>query len=117
MYGNGGSSSRDFGESSHFTNWVLYLEATCHMTPQVYDFIPGSLEDMDKYIEVKEIHYVTDNQNGQFQIKMCNDNRNHFIAILHNTLLEPNLCDGLFLIITLINSGHTCLFHKGFCTV
>ena len=48
---------------------------------------------------------------------MCNDNGNPFIATLHNVLLAPNLCNSLFLIIKLMNSGHTCLFHKGFCTV
>ena len=40
-----------------------------------------------------------------------------FIATLYNVLLAPDLCDRLFSIITLMNSGHTCLFCKGFCTV
>ena len=31
--------------------------------------------------------------------------------------MTPDLCDQLFSIITLMNSGHNCLFHKGFCTV
>ena len=31
--------------------------------------------------------------------------------------LELDSCEGLFSIVTLMNSGHTCLFHKGFCTV
>ena len=48
---------------------------------------------------------------------MCNDNGKPFIATLHNVLLAPDLCDRLFSIITLMNSGHTCLFHKGFFTV
>ena len=48
---------------------------------------------------------------------MCDDNGKLLIATLNNVLSVPDLCDGLFLIITLINSGHTCLFHKGFCTV
>ena len=48
---------------------------------------------------------------------MCDDNGKPFIATLHNVLLAPDLCDRLFLIITLMNSGHTCLFQKGFCTV
>ena len=48
---------------------------------------------------------------------MCNDNRKPFIAKLHNVLLAPDLCDRLFSIITLNNSGNTCLFHKGYCTV
>ena len=52
-------SSRDFGDISQLTNWILYPGATCHMTPQVSDFIPGSLEDTDKYIEVAGGHNVT----------------------------------------------------------
>ena len=48
---------------------------------------------------------------------MCNDNKNTFFATLYNVLLAPDLCDRLFSIITLMNAGHTCLFHKGFCTV
>ena len=54
---------------------------------------------------------------GQVQIRMCDDNRDPFIATFHNVFLAPDLCDRLFLIITLMNSGHTCLFRKGFCTV
>ena len=48
---------------------------------------------------------------------MCNKSGDHFIAALHNVLLAPNLCNRLFSIIKLINSGHNCLFHKRFCTV
>ena len=48
---------------------------------------------------------------------MCDDNGKTFISTLYNVLLAPDLCDRLFLIITLINAGHTCIFHKGFCTV
>ena len=48
---------------------------------------------------------------------MCNDNRKIFVATLYNVLLAPELCDRLFSIITLINSGYKCLFNKGFCTV
>ena len=50
-------------------------------------------------------------------MKMCDDNGKPFIATLYNVLLAPDLCDRLFSIVTLMNSGHTCLFHKGFCTV
>ena len=86
----------------------------CHIKPQVSDFIPGSLEDMDKNNEVVDGHHATAKQKGQVKIKMCNDNTDTFIARLHNVILAPDLCDRLFLIITLINLGHTCLFHKGF---
>ena len=48
---------------------------------------------------------------------MCDDNGNKFVATLYNVLLAPELCDRLFSIITLMNAGHMCLFHKGFCTV
>ena len=48
---------------------------------------------------------------------MCDDNGKIFIATLYNVLLAPDLCERLFSIITLMNAGHTCIFHKGFCTV
>ena len=48
---------------------------------------------------------------------MCDNNRDPFIATLQNVLLVPDLCDRLFSMITIINLGHTYLFHKGFCTM
>ena len=114
MSSNDERSMEKYVESSQLTNWILDSGATCHMTPEVSDFILGTLEDTDKYIEVADGHHVTAKQKGQVQIKMCDDNGNPFIATLHNVLLEPELCDRLFSIITLMNSGHTCLFHKGF---
>ena len=66
------------------------------MTPQVSKCIPGSLEDTDKYIQVADENYVTEKQEGQAQIKMCEDNGNPFITIFHNVLLAPNLCNLLF---------------------
>ena len=87
------------------------------MTPDVSDFIPGLIEDTDKRIEVVYRHHVTAKQNGQVKIKMCNNNRNPLIATLNNVLLAPDLCNRLFSTITLMNSGHTCSFHKWFFTV
>ena len=51
--------NKDYGDSSQLTNWILDSGATCHMTPEVTDFIPGSLEDTDKFIEVADGHHVT----------------------------------------------------------
>ena len=48
---------------------------------------------------------------------MRNGNGKTFITTLCNVLLAPDLYDRLFSIITLMNAGHTCLFHKGFFTV
>ena len=66
------------------------------MTPEVSDFIPGSLEDTDKYIEFADGHHVTAKQKVQVQIKMCDDNGKKFIATLYNVLLAPDLCDRYF---------------------
>ena len=106
-----------YGNSSRLTNWILDSGATCHMTPEVTDFIPGSLEDTEKFIEVADGHHVTAKQKGSVRIQMCDDNGKNFFATLYNVLLAPDLCDRLFSIITLMNAGHTCLFQKGFCTV
>ena len=35
-----------YGDSSQLTNWILDLGEMCHITPEVSDFIPVSLEDM-----------------------------------------------------------------------
>ena len=109
------SSSKYFGNSLLFSNWTLDSVATCHMTPQVSCFIPVLLEDTDKYIEFAGGNYVTAKQKVQVQIKMCDDNGYTFIMTLHILLLAKDLCNRLFLIITLMKLGHTCLFHKGFC--
>ena len=66
------------------------------MTPQVSDFIPGLLEDMDKHIEVADGHHVTAKQKVKVQIKMCNDNGDPFIATLHSILWVPDLGVRLF---------------------
>ena len=44
--------SGNFGDSSQLTNWILDFGAMCHMTPEVSDFIPGSLVDIYKHVEV-----------------------------------------------------------------
>ena len=87
MSGNDECPSGNFGDSLKQTNWMLDSAATFHMTPEVSDLIPGY------------------------------DNGYPFISTLHNVLLAPNLCDKLFYIITLMNSGHACYLHKGCCTV
>ena len=61
------------------------------MTPEGSEFITGILEDTDKQIEVADDHQVTAKHKGQVQIKMCDDNGDHFIATLYNVLLAPEL--------------------------
>ena len=68
------SENKDYGDSSQLTNWILDSGATCHMTPEVTDLIPGSLEDTDKFIEVADGHHVTAKQKGSVSIQMCDDN-------------------------------------------
>ena len=117
MSGNNERTSENYGDSLQLTNWILDSGATCHMTPEVSDFITSLLEDTDKYIEVADGHQVTAKKKCQVQIKMCDNNGDTFIATLHNVLLAPDLCNKLFSIIKSMNSGHNCLFHKGFCTI
>ena len=42
--------SEIFGDISQFTHLISDYGATCHMTPELSDFIPGSLEHTDKHI-------------------------------------------------------------------
>ena len=56
--------SGNFGDSSQLTNWILDSGSKCHVTPDVSDFVSGSLEDTDKNIEVVDGHHVTVKQKG-----------------------------------------------------
>ena len=64
MSDNDESPSRYFGDSFQLTNWILYSGALCHNIQQVSDYIPGSLEDRDKNIEVEDRYHVTTKQKG-----------------------------------------------------
>ena len=59
MSSNDECPSGNFCDSLKLTNWILDYEATCHMKPEVSDFIPGSLEDTDKHLEVADGHHAT----------------------------------------------------------
>ena len=48
---------------------------------------------------------------------MCDNNRETFIATFHNVLFALDLCNRLFSIIMLMNSGNYSLFQKVFCAV
>ena len=53
MSGNDKCPSENSSDSSQFTNWILDYGETCHTTPEVSDFITGSLEDTDKTLKVR----------------------------------------------------------------
>ena len=57
---------RDIGDSSQLTNWILFSGVTCHMTPNISDFILGSLVETDKYIEVSDGNFVTAKKKGVY---------------------------------------------------
>ena len=82
-----------------------------------FGFDTGSLVGTDKYIEFADGNLLTAKQTGEVQITMYEDNGKPFIYTLYNILFAPDLCDQLFSIVTLINLGHTCLFHKWFCMI
>ena len=65
MSSNDKCPSGNFGGSSQLTNWILDSVATCYMSPEVQDFIPGSLSDTDKNIEVADGHHITAKQKVQ----------------------------------------------------
>ena len=106
---------RYFEDILILTNCILGLGATCHMTPDISDFIPVSLVETYKYINVADGYSFAAKQIGSVQIKMHDINGKPFISTLYNVLLAPDLCNRLFFIITLVNSVHICLFHKRFC--
>ena len=87
---------RYFADSSQLTNWILGSGATCHMTPEISDFVPSSLLEIDKYIEVEDSHLVTEKKTREVQIKMRNAYGKAFTATLYNVPFSPELCDKLF---------------------
>ena len=60
MYSDDKRKSGKYGDSSQLTNWIWDLGSMCHMTREVQEFIPGTLEDTDKYIGVADGHHVTE---------------------------------------------------------
>ena len=64
MSSNAGNPRRHFGHSLQLANWILDLGATCHMTPEILDVMPGYLVEIDKYIEVADGNFVTAKQSG-----------------------------------------------------
>ena len=90
MSSNVESPSRDFGERSQMTNWILDSGVTCNMTPEIWDFIPVSFVEIDKYIDVVDINFVTLKQTGEVQIKyvtiMAKPSLLHYITYyVHHT--------------------------------
>ena len=59
IFSNAENPTRNYGESSQLNNWILDSGATCHMTLDISNFVPGSLVEIDKYIEVVDGHFVT----------------------------------------------------------
>ena len=96
-----------FGDSLQLTNWILDSGATCYTTPEISNFIPGSLAETEKYTKVSNGNYVTAKQKVGVQIKMRDNNGKNFIATLYMVLLAPDLCDQLFSIIKFMNLLHT----------
>ena len=52
MYSNAEIPRRYLGDSSQLTNYILDSGETCHITPDILDFIPRSMVETDKYIKV-----------------------------------------------------------------
>ena len=51
MSGNDKSLSADFGDSLQLTNCILDSGAKFHMTPNISDYIPDSLEDTNNKLK------------------------------------------------------------------
>ena len=81
-----------FGDILQLNNWILDSCATCHMTPENYNFIPDSLEETDKYIKVADGIFTVKKQEKR-KYKIFDDNGKPFIATLYNVILVPDLCD------------------------
>ena len=67
MYSNAEIPGRYFGASSQLINWILESGVTCHMTPEISDFIPGLLAETDQYIEVADGLFSKRNKQEKFK--------------------------------------------------
>ena len=81
------------------TNYILDSGTTFHMTSEISDFMPGSLVETDKYVNVEYTYFGTSKQTGEVQIKMGDNNRKPFIATRYNVLFAIYLYNRLFSII------------------
>ena len=57
---------------------------------------------------------LSQQKTGKSQIKIRDEKGKPSVATLYNAIFNPDSCNRLFSIITLMNLGHTSLFHKGF---
>ena len=64
MYSNAEIPRIYFEDSSQLTNSILDSGATCQMTPDISDFIPGSMEETDNCIKFADGNFVTEKQTG-----------------------------------------------------
>ena len=67
MYYNVETPRKYSGDSSKLTNWILDSGATCHMTPNISDFILGSLVEIEKYIQVADVNFLTEKKQEKFK--------------------------------------------------
>ena len=58
-YFNAEITRRDFRDSSPLINWILDSDATYHMTPEISDFIQGSLMETNRHIGVAYGDFIT----------------------------------------------------------
>ena len=69
MSSNDKRSIEKYGDSSQLINRILDLGTTCHMTPEVSDFIPGSLEDTDNTLKFRTDIMSRQNKKVKYKYK------------------------------------------------
>ena len=76
------------------------------MSPEISNFIPSSMAETGKYIEVADGNFITAKKKRIISDKMCGNNIKPFIDMLYNVLFAPDLCDILFYVFMLMNLGN-----------
>ena len=70
------------------TNYILDLGPTCHMTLEIYYFIPSLLVETVEYIEVAYGGFITEKKKEKFKLKcvtkMDNPSLLHYIMYYWN---------------------------------
>ena len=65
MYGNDECPSEFFCNSSQLIYSILDSREICHMIPEFSNFVPASLENTDRQIEMEDGHHVTAGGKGK----------------------------------------------------
>ena len=95
-------------------NRLLDYGATAHMTPHVTDFLPDSLIDTNKIVEIADGSEASCTLHGSVLLNMLDDRGEQIQGEMEGVLYIKGLTQRLFSVPTFKNQGHHVLFGSTF---